>query len=126
MYIYIFNLESLFVSLSIYESSYGPALPISVPKKTLIARLIAKTTNDAGCILHDKGNCTVTERQLTAPFSRTNGPVLPVVFPGTRLNTPTCADTQRGGYALFKRYFTRASFAYANPCWWIMHSMHIL
>ena len=87
------------IRLSIYESSFGPAHLISVPKKTLIARLIAKTTNTAGCILHDKGNCTVTKRQLTAPFSRTNGPVLTVVSPGRRLNTPTeesavCADAQ--------------------------------
>lgn len=107
-------------------------------KKTLIARLIAKTAKQAskqahraGCISHDKRNCTVTERQLTAPFSRTNGPALPVSSPlPVHGQTRNGVDGAHGGVAVDALYLSVILRGPASPMQirqrWITHSMHKL
>ncbi|KYM80161.1 hypothetical protein ALC53_09255 [Atta colombica] len=56
-----------------------------LPQEILITKVITIVTVDTinGIIPCDKRNCTVTERQLTAPFSRANG-ALPHVYLRTR------------------------------------------
>jgi len=60
------------------------------PQEILITKVITAVTVDTinGIIPCDKRNCTVTEGQLTAPFSRANG-ALPHVYAHTWLHVCT-------------------------------------
>lgn len=91
----------------------------------------SKQAHRAGCISHDKRNCTVTERQLTAPFSRTNGPALPVSSPlPVHGQTRNGVDGAHGGVAVDALYLSVILRGPASPMQirqrWITHSMHKL